>query len=80
MGVNGRGPVELVVATVVLDLSEPLLTQDQFSALILMAFVTTLIAPVSLKWGVQKTCMPKEKEMFCRLWDDAVANTGSKTL
>ena len=80
LGVNGRGPVELVVATVVLDLSEPLLTQDQFSALILMAFVTTLIAPVSLKWGVQKTCLPVEKEGFCRLWDDSVSVTDIKTL
>ena len=46
LGMNGRGAVELVVATVVLGLSEdlmsanlisePALTQDQFSALILM--------------------------------------------
>lgn len=88
LGMNGRGAVELVVATVVLGLSEdlmianlisePLLTQDQFSALILMAFVTTLIAPISLKWGVQKTCLPVEKEGFCRLWDDSVSATGIK--
>lgn len=46
LGMNGRGAVELVVTTVVLGLSEdlmsanlisePPLTQDQFSALILM--------------------------------------------
>lgn len=90
LGMNGRGAVELVVATVVLGLSEdlmianlisePLLTQDQFSALILMAFVTTLIAPISLKWGVQKTCLPVEKERFCRLWDDSVSAPGIKML
>ena len=90
LGMKGRGAVELVVATVVLGLSEdlmltnlisePLLTHDQFSALILMAFVTTLIAPISLKWGVQKTCLPVEKERFCRLWDDSVSVTGIKTL
>ena len=77
---NGRGAVELVVATIVLELSneliskhvitEPLLTQDQFSALILMAFITTFIAPISLKWAVTNTCMPNEKENFCRLWDE----------
>ncbi len=89
LGMNGRGAVELVVATVVLGLSndlmlssvisEPLLTQDQFSALILMAFVTTFIAPISLKWAVEKTCMPKEKEGFCRLWDESVSSTSIKT-
>ena len=82
LGMNGRGAVELVVATVVLGLSdglmadnvisEPLLTQDQFSSLVLMAFITTFLAPISLKWAVQKTCLPVEKAGFCRLWDDAV--------
>jgi hypothetical protein len=60
-GMNGRGAVEMVVASLVLKLSnelleagvigEPLLTNDQFSALILMAFVTTMIAPMTLKWA-----------------------------
>ncbi len=50
-GMNGRAAVEIVVASIVLNLSanllstnvisEPLLTQYQFSALILMAFITT---------------------------------------
>ena len=76
---NGRGAVELVLATVVLEtsqqlmvsrhISEPLLTQDQFSALVLMAFFTTLIAPISLKWAVNRTCLPSEKADFCQLWD-----------
>ena len=80
LGMNGRGAVELVVATIVLGLSndliskniisDPLLTQDQFSALILMAFVTTFIAPISLKWAVTNTCSPTEKEKICRLWDE----------
>lgn len=83
LGMNGRGAVELVVATIVLELSnelisnnvitDPLLTQDQFSALILMAFITTFIAPISLKWAVTNTCMPNEKENFCRLWDDTIS-------
>ncbi len=81
LGMNGRGAVELVVATVVLALSDdliaqhiiadPLLTKDQFSALILMAFVATFIAPIALKWAVTNTCAPSEKEQICRLWDDA---------
>jgi Kef-type K+ transport system membrane component KefB len=79
-GMNGRGAVELVIASVVLKLSdtmmssnaitEPLLTEFQFSALILMAFVTTLIAPLSLKWAATRTCLPDEKSDFCRLWKE----------
>jgi hypothetical protein len=78
---NGRGAVEMVVASVVLTLSgqliaegkiaEPLLTQAQFSALIIMAFVTTMLAPVTLKWTVMRSCGGDEKEAFCTLWDDA---------
>ena len=85
LGMNGRGAVELVVATVVLGLSHdlmaqkiisaPLLTQDQFAALILMAFVATCIAPIALKWAVTNTCAPSEKEQICRLWDDAAMNS-----
>jgi len=80
LGMNGRGAVELVVATIVFGLSndliskniisDPLLTQDQFSALILMAFVTTFIAPISLKWAVTNTCSPTDKEKICRLWSE----------
>ena len=78
-GMNGRGAVELAVAAVVLELSNelmknkvisaPLLTDDQFACLILMAFITTLIAPLTLKWSVMRSCEPKEKEHFCELWD-----------
>lgn len=78
-GMNGRGAVELVMATVVIGLSDrllasgklsaPLLTTDQFTALILMAFVTTMMAPITLKWSVQKTCLPQEKAAFCNLMD-----------
>ncbi len=78
-GMNGRGAVEMVVAAVVIKLSdkllaantitEPLLTQDQFSALICMAFITTIIAPLSLKWIVKKYCTYDENSQFCSLWD-----------
>jgi hypothetical protein len=77
---NGRGAVEIVVATVVIklsndllssqSLSEPLLTQNQFSALILMAFITTLMAPLTLKWSVMKACKSDEKAAFCQLWNE----------
>ncbi len=79
-GMNGRGAVELVVASVVIKLSdeliaagaisEPLLTGGQFSALVLMAFVTTIIAPISLKWSVMRACRADEEAPFCRLWEE----------
>jgi Kef-type K+ transport system membrane component KefB len=78
-GMNGRGAVELVLASVVIKLgsemiengtlSEPLLTEGQFTALVLMAFVTTLIAPLSLKWAVLRTCQGDERATFCEMWD-----------
>jgi len=79
-GMNGRGAVELVIVAVVIALSNdllaqglisaPLLTEDQFSALVLMAFITTLLAPLMLRWSVLKTCAGNEKEQFCQLWSD----------
>ncbi len=89
-GMNGRGAVELAVASVVVGLSdklflqdfspgtfwnavhspafrEPLLTGDQFSALVLMAFLTTLLAPITLKWAVGRSCTAEEYAGFCHL-------------
>ncbi len=83
-GMNGRGAVEMVVAAVVIKLSEqlmasqtitePLLTKDQFSALICMAFVTTIIAPLTLKWTVKKYCTYDENAHFRSLWEKSKKN------
>ena len=77
LGMNGRGAVELIVAKAVLLLSyglmesktitEPLLTQSQFTILILMAFVTTLLTPISLRAIVPSMCAASDKD-FCELW------------
>ncbi|MGC8490766.1 MAG: cation:proton antiporter [Syntrophobacteraceae bacterium] len=79
LGMNGRGAVELVVVSLVLKLSDellaskvissPLLTQSQFSGLVLMAFVTTALAPVALKWAITRSCLSVEKAEFCTMWD-----------
>jgi Kef-type K+ transport system membrane component KefB len=79
-GMNGRGAVELVIVVIVLELSdtllaqgtiaEPLLTEMQFSALVLMAFITTLLAPLMLRWSVVRTCTGNEKDQFCELWSE----------
>jgi Kef-type K+ transport system membrane component KefB len=77
LGMNGRGAVELIVAKAVLLLSyglmeskvitEPLLTQSQFTILILMAFITTLLTPISLRTLVPTLCGASDKD-FCELW------------
>jgi Kef-type K+ transport system membrane component KefB len=79
-GMNGRGAVELVIVAVVIGvsdnllaqglISDPLLTESQFSALVLMAFITTLLAPLALRWSVMRSCSGSEKEQFCQLWSD----------
>jgi Kef-type K+ transport system membrane component KefB len=80
LGMNGRGAVELIVAKAVLLLSyglmeaktitEPLLTQSQFTILILMAFVTTLLTPVALRAVVPPLCVESDRD-FCELWRNA---------
>jgi Kef-type K+ transport system membrane component KefB len=77
IGMNGRGAVELVIASVALQFSdkllasgsiaEPLLTTNQFSALVLMAFVTTVMTPILLKWAVVRSCSSTEGAAFCTL-------------
>ncbi len=48
-------------------LGPPLLTQQQFSALIIMAFITTSLAPITLKFALQRSCQPDEYSNFCRI-------------
>jgi Kef-type K+ transport system membrane component KefB len=77
LGMNGRGAVELIVAKAVLLMSyglmasgtitEPLLTESQFTILILMAFITTLLTPISLRALVPSLCVSSDKD-FCELW------------
>ncbi|MBW1991871.1 MAG: hypothetical protein JRI59_07110 [Deltaproteobacteria bacterium] len=45
----------------------PLLTQTQFTILVLTAFITTLIAPLSLRLAVPPLCTDTDAD-FCELW------------
>jgi Kef-type K+ transport system membrane component KefB len=79
-GMNARGAVELIVAQTVLlmsyslldekIISEPLLTQSQFTCLILMAFMTTLVSPIALRVIVPPLCTDSDAD-FCALWRDS---------
>lgn len=48
MGLNARGSMGIIVATI--GLSEGVLNQDTFSIIVVMALVTSLIAPAALRW------------------------------
>lgn len=74
-GMNGRGAVDLVYATVAINLSRflaetnpgqpPVMTQAQFSALIMMSFTLTLAAPLILKLAVRLACGRSDYLDFC---------------
>jgi len=80
-GMNGRGEVELVLASLIIEQSlilteagrigAPLLTEVQFGALILLAFATKISAPLTMHWSVRRSCRPDEYASFCRLLDEA---------
>ena len=88
LGMNGRGAVELVIAKAVIVLSDgllkagiirqPLLTTSQFTVLVLMAFVTTMIAPLSLRAAVPSVCSRSDRD-FCELWREASGRPSRRT-
>ena len=57
VGMSGRGAVELIVAGIALEAGlflqpspTPVLIQSLFSAIVIMALVTTILAPIFLRW------------------------------
>ncbi|KUO41670.1 MAG: hypothetical protein AVW06_00665 [Hadesarchaea archaeon DG-33-1] len=52
IGMNGRGMVELALAMVGLEVG--ILTDVHVSLLVFVAFITTLITPIGLKYGLKK--------------------------
>lgn len=57
VGMSGRGAVELIVAGIALEAGlflqpspTPVLIQSLFSAIVMMALVTTILAPILLRW------------------------------
>lgn len=52
VGMNGRGAVELVLAGVGLEYG--VITQDLFSVVVVMAFVTTILTPIGLKMSIRE--------------------------
>lgn len=59
-GLNARGAMEIIIATIGLSLG--ILSQDMFSIIVVMAMVTSLMAPPALRW-VLKHVQPEEQEL-----------------
>jgi nucleotide-binding universal stress UspA family protein len=59
-GLNARGAMGIIIATIGLNLN--ILLQDMFSILVLMAIITSLMAPPALRW-VLKRVEPGEEEI-----------------
>jgi len=51
-GLNARGSMEIIVATIGLSLG--VLSQDMFSIIVVMAVTTSLIAPFALRWAAMR--------------------------
>ena len=58
-GMNARGAMGLIVALIGLSLG--LLTQEMYSVIVMVAMVTSLMAPVLLKWAIPHLPMSEEE-------------------
>lgn len=59
-GLNARGAMEIIVATIGLELG--ILSQDMFSIIVLMAIATSLMAPPALRWALGRV-VPEAQEL-----------------
>jgi Kef-type K+ transport system membrane component KefB len=59
-GLNARGAMEIIIATIGLQLG--ILSQDMFSIIVIMAMATSLMAPPALRW-VLAHVVPEAQEL-----------------
>jgi hypothetical protein len=59
-GMNARGAMEIIVATIGLQLG--ILSQDMFSIIVLMAMATSLMAPPTMRWALSRVT-PEDQEL-----------------
>lgn len=59
-GLNARGAMEIIIATIGLNLG--ILAQDMFSIIVVMAMATSLMAPSALRWVLARVEVGKEEE------------------
>lgn len=71
-GMNARGSTEVIVATIGLSLG--VLSQNLFTMIVTMAFVTTLFMPPTLRWALRR--LPLQGEEKRRLEREAFEEKG----
>lgn len=59
-GLNARGAMEIIIATIGLNLG--ILAQDMFSIIVVMAMATSLMAPSALRWVLKRVEIGTEEE------------------
>jgi Kef-type K+ transport system membrane component KefB len=59
-GLNARGAMEIIIATIGLNLG--ILSQDMFSIIVVMAMATSLMAPSALRWVLSRVEIGAEEE------------------
>jgi Kef-type K+ transport system membrane component KefB len=59
-GLNARGAMEIIIATIGLNLG--ILAQDMFSIIVVMAMATSLMAPSALRWVLARVEIGEEEE------------------
>jgi Kef-type K+ transport system membrane component KefB/nucleotide-binding universal stress UspA family protein len=59
-GLNARGAMEIIIATIGLELG--ILSQDMFSIIVVMAMATSLMAPPALRWVLARVT-PEAQEL-----------------
>ncbi|SHF55906.1 transporter, CPA2 family [Fodinibius roseus] len=59
-GLNARGAMEIIIATIGLNLG--ILAQDMFSIIVVMAMATSLMAPSALRWVLKRVEIGAEEE------------------
>lgn len=55
IGMNARGAMEIIIATVGLNLA--IISRDMFSIIVVMAMATSLMAPPGLRWALRRVHM-----------------------
>ncbi|HEY5890226.1 MAG TPA: cation:proton antiporter [Acidimicrobiia bacterium] len=63
-GLNARGALEIIIATIGLSLG--ILSQEMFSIIVVMAIVTSLMAPVALRYTTSRIVLGDEEEKRLR--------------
>jgi nucleotide-binding universal stress UspA family protein len=63
-GLNARGAVEIIIATIGLSLG--ILSQQMFSMIVIMAVVTSVIAPVAIRFTLARVDMGDEEALRLR--------------